>query len=123
MLFWIGLAVLLVGGIVTRAAAKRGDEGEALKKVGIALIFLGTAALLFVLTVNILVWTGRYGVAGWPGFCAWRRPAPQGSASGGVRALRARPALRAAPAGRPAPFAVLCRGRLFLHCIAKFCSL
>ena len=63
MLFWIGLAVLLVGGIVTRAAAKRGDE-EALKKVGIALIFLGTAALLFVLTVNILVWTGRYGVAG-----------------------------------------------------------
>lgn len=64
MLFWIGLAVLLVGGIVTRAAAKRGDEGEALKKAGIALIFLGTAALLFVLTVNILVWTGRYGVAG-----------------------------------------------------------
>lgn len=64
MLFWIGLAVLLVGGIVTRAAAKRGDEGEALKKVGITLIFLGTAALLFVLTVNILVWTGRYGVAG-----------------------------------------------------------
>ncbi len=64
MLFWIGLAVLLVGGIVTRAAAKRGDEGESLKKVGIALIFLGTAALLFVLTVNILVWTGRYGVAG-----------------------------------------------------------
>ena len=64
MLFWIGLAVLLVGGIVTRAAAKRGDEGETLKQVGIALIFLGTAALLFVLTVNILVWTGRYGVAG-----------------------------------------------------------
>ena len=64
MLFWIGLAVLLVGGIVTRAAAKRGDEGEALKQVGIALIFLGTAALLFVLTVNILVWTGRDGVAG-----------------------------------------------------------
>ena len=64
MLFWIGLAVLLVGGIVTRAAAKRGDEGETPKTVGIALIFLGTAALLFVLTVNILVWTGRYGVAG-----------------------------------------------------------
>ena len=44
-------------------ASKRGDEGEALKKVGIALIFIGTAILLFVLTINILVWTGRFGVA------------------------------------------------------------
>ena len=60
MLFWIGLGVLLIGGIM---ASKRGDEGEALKKVGIALIFIGTAILLFVLTINILVWTGRFGVA------------------------------------------------------------
>ncbi len=30
---------------------------------GIALIFIGTAILLFVLTINILVWTGRFGVA------------------------------------------------------------
>ena len=37
MLFWIGLGVLLIGGI--------------------------TAILLFVLTINILVWTGRFGVA------------------------------------------------------------
>ena len=56
MLFWIG-------GIMARVASKRGDEGEALKKVGIALIFIGTAILLFVLTINILVWTGRFGVA------------------------------------------------------------
>ena len=63
MLFWIGLGVLLIGGIVARIASKRGDEGEALKKVGIALIFIGTAILLFVLTINILVWTGRFGVA------------------------------------------------------------
>lgn len=63
MLFWIGLGVLLIGGIMARVASKRGDEGEALKKVGIALIFIGTAILLFVLTINILVWTGRFGVA------------------------------------------------------------
>lgn len=63
MLFWIGLAVLLIGGIVARIASKRGEEGEALKKVGIALIFIGTAILLFVLTINILVWTGRFGVS------------------------------------------------------------
>ena len=62
MLFWIGLGVLLIGGIMVRVASKR-DEGEALKKVGIALIFIGTAILLFVLTINILVWTGRFGVA------------------------------------------------------------
>ena len=49
--------------IFSRVASKRGDEGEALKKVGIALIFIGTAILLFVLTINILVWTGRFGVA------------------------------------------------------------
>lgn len=41
MLFWIGLGVLLIGGIMARVASKRGDEGEALKKVGIALIFIG----------------------------------------------------------------------------------
>ena len=46
MLFWIGLGVLLIGGIMARVASKRGDEGEALKKVGIALIFIGTAILL-----------------------------------------------------------------------------
>ena len=63
MLFWIGLAVLLIGGIVARIASKRGEEGEALKKVGIAFIFIGTAILLFVLTINILVWTGRFGVS------------------------------------------------------------
>ena len=63
MLFWIGLGVLLIGGIMVRVASKRGDEGEALKKVGIALIFIGTAILLFVLTINIMVWTGRFGVA------------------------------------------------------------
>ena len=63
MLFWIGLGVLLVGGVIARIASKRGDEGETLKKVGIALIFIGTAVLLFVLTINILVWTGRFGVA------------------------------------------------------------
>ena len=63
MLFWIGLGVLLIGGIMARVASKRGDEGEALKKVGIALIFIGTAILLFVLTITILVWTGRFGVA------------------------------------------------------------
>ena len=54
MLFWIGLGVLLIGGIMARVASKRGDEGEAL---------IGTAILLFVLTINILVWTGRFGVA------------------------------------------------------------
>lgn len=63
MLFWIGLGVLLLGGIIARIASKRGEEGESLKKLGIALIFIATAILLFVLTVNILVWTGRYGVA------------------------------------------------------------
>lgn len=63
MLFWIGLAVLLIGGIVARIASKRGEEGEAIKKVGIAFIFIGTAILLFVLTINILVWTGRFGVS------------------------------------------------------------
>ena len=63
MLFWIGLGVLLIGGIMARVASKRGDEGEALKKVGISLIFIGPAILLFVLTINILVWTGRFGVA------------------------------------------------------------
>ena len=63
MLFWIGLGVLLIGGIIARIASKQGDKGEALKKVGIALIFIGTAILLFVLTINILVWTGRFGVA------------------------------------------------------------
>ena len=62
MLFWIGLGVLLIGGIIARVAAKRGDGGEGLKKLGIALIFIATAILLFVLTINILVWTGRFGV-------------------------------------------------------------
>ena len=60
MLFWIGLGVLLIGGIIARA--KRGDGDEGLKKLGIALIFIATAILLFVLTINILVWTGRFGV-------------------------------------------------------------
>ncbi|HAL11260.1 MAG TPA: hypothetical protein DCP22_02960 [Ruminococcaceae bacterium] len=63
MLFWIGLGILLIGGIVARVASKRGEEGESLKKVGVAVIFIGTAILLFVLTINILVWTGRFGVA------------------------------------------------------------
>ena len=63
MLFWIGLGILLLGGIVARVASKRGEEGESLKKVGVAVIFIGTAILLFVLTINILVWTGRFGVA------------------------------------------------------------
>ena len=63
MLFWIGLGILLIGGIVARVASKRGEEGESLKKVGGAVIFIGTAILLFVLTINILVWTGRFGVA------------------------------------------------------------
>jgi hypothetical protein len=62
MLFWIGLGVLLIGGIIARVAAKRGDGDEGLKKLGIALIFIATAILLFVLTINILVWTGRFGV-------------------------------------------------------------
>ena len=62
MLFWIGLGVLLIGGIIARVAAKRGDGDEGLKKLGIALIFIATAILLFVLTFNILVWTGRFGV-------------------------------------------------------------
>ena len=62
MLFWIGLGVLLIGGIIARVAAKRGDGDEGLKKLGIALIFRATAILLFVLTINILVWTGRFGV-------------------------------------------------------------
>lgn len=62
MLFWIGLGVLLTGGIIARVAAKRGDGDEGLKKLGIALIFIATAILLFVLTINILVWTGRFGV-------------------------------------------------------------
>lgn len=77
--FVIILSALILGGYVYafldrsgrsahrrhhgRVASKRGDEGEALKKVGIALIFIGTAILLFVLTINILVWTGRFGVA------------------------------------------------------------
>ena len=63
MLFWIGLGILLIGGIVARVASKRGEEGESQKKVGVAVIFIGTAILLFVLTINILVWTGRFGVA------------------------------------------------------------
>ena len=63
MLFWLGLGILLIGGIVARVASKRGEEGESLKKVGVAVIFIGTAILLFVLTINILVWTGRFGVA------------------------------------------------------------
>ena len=63
MLFWIGLGILLIGGLVARVASKRGEEGESLKKVGVAVIFIGTAILLFVLTINILVWTGRFGVA------------------------------------------------------------
>ena len=63
MLFWIGLGILLIGRIVARVASKRGEEGESLKKVGVAVIFIGTAILLFVLTINILVWTGRFGVA------------------------------------------------------------
>lgn len=62
MLFWIGLGVLLIGGIIARVAAKRGDGDGGLKKLGIALIFIATAILLFVLTINILVWTGRFGV-------------------------------------------------------------
>lgn len=62
MLFWIGLGVLLIGGIIARVAAKCGDGDEGLKKLGIALIFIATAILLFVLTINILVWTGRFGV-------------------------------------------------------------
>ena len=62
MLFWIGLGFLLIGGIIARVAAKRGDGDEGLKKLGIALIFIATAILLFVLTINILVWTGRFGV-------------------------------------------------------------
>ena len=62
MLFWIGLGVLLIGVIIARVAAKRGDGDEGLKKLGIALIFIATAILLFVLTINILVWTGRFGV-------------------------------------------------------------
>ena len=62
MLFWIGLGVLLIGGIIARVAAKRGDGDEGLKKLGIELIFIATAILLFVLTINILVWTGRFGV-------------------------------------------------------------
>ena len=62
MLFWIGLGVLLIGGIIARVAAKRGDGDEGLKKLGIALIFIATAILLFVLTINILVWIGRFGV-------------------------------------------------------------
>ena len=62
MLFWIGLGVLLIGGIIARVAAKRDDGDEGLKKLGIALIFIATAILLFVLTINILVWTGRFGV-------------------------------------------------------------
>ena len=62
MLFWIGLGVLLIGGIIARVAAKRGDGDEGLKKLGIALIFIATAILLFVLTINFLVWTGRFGV-------------------------------------------------------------
>ena len=62
MLFWIGLGVLLIGGIIARVAAKRGDGDEGLKKLGIALIFIATAILLFVLTINIRVWTGRFGV-------------------------------------------------------------
>lgn len=62
MLFWIGLGVLLIGGIIARTAAKRGDEDEGLKKLGVTLIFIATAILLFVLTINILVWTGRFGV-------------------------------------------------------------
>ena len=61
-LVWIGLGVLLIGGIIARVAAKRGDGDEGLKKLGIALIFIATAILLFVLTINILVWTGRFGV-------------------------------------------------------------
>ena len=63
MLFWIGLGILLIGGIVARVASRRGEEGESLKKVGVAVIFIGTAILLFVLTINILLWTGRFGVA------------------------------------------------------------
>ena len=62
MLFWSGVGVLLIGGIIARVAAKRGDGDEGLKKLGIALIFIATAILLFVLTINILVWTGRFGV-------------------------------------------------------------
>ena len=67
MLFWIGLGVLLIGGnghvAVFGIRINRVLEDHALKKVGIALIFIGTAILLFVLTINILVWTGRFGVA------------------------------------------------------------
>ena len=37
MLFWIGLGVLLIGGIIARTAAKRGDEAEGLKKLGVVL--------------------------------------------------------------------------------------
>lgn len=61
MVFWVGLIVLALGATLVRVAMQKGSDS--LRSVGMVLVFLGLAALLFVLTINILVWTGRFGVA------------------------------------------------------------
>lgn len=65
MLLAIGAILLILGIIVVRTANSRyGDAApeSSARKVGLALVFIGIAALMFVLTINIMVWTGRYGV-------------------------------------------------------------
>lgn len=61
MVFWVGLIVLALGATLVRVATQKGSDS--LRSAGMVLVFLGLAALLFVLTINILVWTGRFGVA------------------------------------------------------------
>ena len=65
MLLAVGVILLILGIIMVRTANSRyGDDAPqtSLRKVGFAVVFIGIVVLMFVLAINILVWTGRYGV-------------------------------------------------------------
>ena len=65
MLLAIGVILLILGIIVVRTANSRyGDAApeSSARKVGFAVVFIGIVVLMFVLAINIMVWTGRYGV-------------------------------------------------------------
>ncbi len=62
----LGILLLLAGIFSVRSAnAKYGDDAPASagRKVGMVLVFLGIAVLVYVLAINILYHTGRFRVA------------------------------------------------------------
>lgn len=65
MVLAVGVILVILGIIMVRTANGRYGEAapqSSLRRAGFAVLFVGIAALMFVLAINILVWTGRYGV-------------------------------------------------------------